>query len=316
MKILIVSGFLGAGKTTFIKRLSQNIGKKFVILENEYGAAGIDGLRLGKSQQELRENIWEMTEKCICCSGKKDFASSVLTIANVVDPEYLIVEPTGIGKLSRIVENLRRIEYDRIQILPPVTIVDIYSYNRYMTEYPDLYKDQIRSADTIIVSKTEQCNTEEKQKIREFLKNINPSAEIIIDYASIMSQGEYKNLLKGKDFNREINNIKTEEKLPEVLSLENVYMETPEKLLWFLEAIIHGRFGNVIRAKGQVMAGEQFLQFDVADSRYSITGTDRKSIGKTVFIGEEIRKKEIWGNFEKSARDKKIKYVSRNLNKY
>lgn len=93
MKILIVSGFLGAGKTTFIKRLSQNIGKKFVILENEYGAAGIDGLRLGKSQQELRENIWEMTEKCICCSGKKDFASSVLTIANAVDPEYLIVEP-------------------------------------------------------------------------------------------------------------------------------------------------------------------------------------------------------------------------------
>ena len=316
MKILIVSGFLGAGKTTFIKRLSQNIGKKFVILENEYGAAGIDGLRLGKSQQELRENIWEMTEKCICCSGKKDFASSVLTIANAVDPEYLIVEPTGIGKLSRIVENLRRIEYDRIQILPPVTIVDIYSYNRYMTEYPDLYKDQIRSADTIIVSKTEQCNVQEKDRIRKFLGNINSSAEIVTDYALTMGQEEYKNLLRSKKYNREINDIKTKEKLPDVFSLENVRMKTPEKLFWFLERVIHGRFGNIIRAKGQLMAGQQFLRFDVADSRYSITGADQKSIGKTVFIGEKIRKKEIRKNFEKSVGDKKIKYIPRNFDKY
>ena len=105
MKILIVSGFLGAGKTTFIRRLSRNIGKRFVILENEYGAAGIDGARLGKDVAE-EGNIWEMTEQCICCSGKKDFASSVLTIANAVDPEYLIVEPTGVGRLSKIIENL------------------------------------------------------------------------------------------------------------------------------------------------------------------------------------------------------------------
>ena len=69
MKILIVSGFLGAGKTTFIRRLSRNIGKRFVILENEYGAAGIDGARLGKDVAE-EGNIWEMTEQCICCSKK------------------------------------------------------------------------------------------------------------------------------------------------------------------------------------------------------------------------------------------------------
>ena len=109
MKILIVTGFLGAGKTTFIRRLSRNIGKRFVILENEYGAAGIDGARLGKDVAE-EGNIWEMTEQCICCSGKKDFASSVLTIANAVDPEYLIVEPTGVGRLSKIIENLKQIE--------------------------------------------------------------------------------------------------------------------------------------------------------------------------------------------------------------
>ena len=305
MKILIVSGFLGAGKTTFIKRMSQTVGKKFVILENEYGVAGIDKFRLDENQQE---NIWEMTEKCICCSGQKDFASSVLTIANALDPEYLIVEPTGIGSLSRIIDNLRKIEYDRIQILPPVTIVDIFSYNRYMSEYPDLYKDQISSANTIIVSKTEQCNTEEKDRIRSFLENINPSADIITDYALTMGKEEYENLLRLKKYDKKMNDITTEEKLPDVFSLENVSMRTPEKLLSFLEAIIHGRFGNIIRAKGQLMAGEQYFQFDVADSRYSITGLDSKSMGKMVFIGDGLRKKAIWENFCKSDKYKKIKY--------
>ena len=173
MKILIVSGFLGAGKTTFIKRLARNVDQRFAILENEYGAAGIDGARLGQNRQGTQKNVWEMTEQCICCIGKKDFAASVLTIANVVDPEYLIVEPTGVGSLARIIENLRQIEYERIQLLSPVTIVDVYSYRRYMAEYPELYQDQIRSADTIIVSKTEACQAEEKQRIQEFLQEIN-----------------------------------------------------------------------------------------------------------------------------------------------
>lgn len=307
MKILIVSGFLGAGKTTFIKRMSQTVGKKFVILENEYGIAGIDKFRLDENQQE---NIWEMTEKCICCSGQKDFASSVLTIANALDPEYLIVEPTGIGSLSRIIENLRKIEYDRIQILPPVTIVDILSYNRYMIEYPDLYKDQISSANTIIVSKTEQSNTEEKDRMRCFLQNINPSADIITDYALTMGKEEYESLLRLKKYDKEMNEITTEEKLPDVFSLENVSMKTPEKLLSLLEAIIHGRYGNIIRAKGQLKAGSQFFQFDVADSRYSITGLDSKTMGKMVFIGDGLRKKAIWDNFSKPDGFKKIKYNS------
>lgn len=197
MKILIVSGFLGAGKTTFIKRLARNVDQRFAILENEYGAAGIDGARLGQNRQGTQKNVWEMTEQCICCIGKKDFAASVLTIANVVDPEYLIVEPTGVGSLARIIENLRQIEYERIQLLSPVTIVDVYSYRRYMAEYPELYQDQIRSADTIIVSKTEACQAEEKQRIQEFLQEINSQAKIITDYASTMTREDYQSLLLG-----------------------------------------------------------------------------------------------------------------------
>ena len=195
--VYICTGFLDSGKTTFIKRLARNVDQRFAILENEYGAAGIDGARLGQNRQGTQKNVWEMTEQCICCIGKKDFAASVLTIANVVDPEYLIVEPTGVGSLARIIENLRQIEYERIQLLSPVTIVDVYSYRRYMAEYPELYQDQIRSADTIIVSKTEACQAEEKQRIQKFLQEINPQAKIITDYASTMTREDYQSLLLG-----------------------------------------------------------------------------------------------------------------------
>ena len=86
MKVLVVSGFLGAGKTTFIKELASRTGKKFVILENEYGALGIDGDLL-KEAGMGSDNIWEMSSGCSCCSKKGDFAASILTIANTINPE-------------------------------------------------------------------------------------------------------------------------------------------------------------------------------------------------------------------------------------
>ena len=132
MKILIVSGFLGAGKTTFIKALAKHTKKDFAILENEYGAAGIDADRLRAEEGQSPVNIWEMTEGCICCSAKGDFSLSVLSIANTIDPEYLVIEPTGVGMLGNVMENLKQIEYEHISILAPVTIADIYSYRRYL----------------------------------------------------------------------------------------------------------------------------------------------------------------------------------------
>ena len=311
MKILIVSGFLGAGKTTFIKRLARNVDQRFAILENEYGAAGIDGARLGQNQQGTQKNVWEMTEQCICCTGKKDFAASVLTIANVVDPESLIVEPTGVGSLAQIIENLRQIEYERIQLLSPVTIVDVYSYRHYMAEYPELYQDQIRSADTIVVSKTEACQAEEKQRIQEFLQEINPQAKIITDYASTMTREDYQSLLLGGRYEKEVQDTQSGEKMPETFSFENIRMEAPEILWCFLEQIIRGTFGNVIRAKGQFAAGDQFLQFDVADHRYSITGTEQKNAGQAVFIGNDMNEDAIRQYFKKCAGNQKMKYAAR-----
>ena len=298
MKILIVSGFLGAGKTTFIKALARYTGKKFAVLENEYGAAGIDGDRLNQSMKNGEVNLWEMADGCICCSAKGDFASSVLTIANAVDPEYLVVEPTGVGMLGRIVQNLQQIEYERISLLAPVTIVDIHSYQRYMREYPELYLNQIREAGTIIVSKTEESASSEKETIEQFLHKENPNAVIVTQHYSSMSEEMWKRLLMtGYDGSVICSEDETEQRLPDSFSVTDVAMSSVEGLLLFLEDLIRGRYGDVIRAKGQLYAGKTAVQFDVADGRYCVTDMDEIVNGKAVFIGNEIKKQKIRRHF-------------------
>ena len=196
MKILIVSGFLGAGKTTFIKALAKHTGKDFAILENEYGTAGIDADRLRAEEGQSPVNIWEMTEGCICCSAKGDFSLSVLSIANTIDPEYLVIEPTGVGMLGNVLENVKKIEYQRISILSPVTIADIYSCRRYLKEYPALYENQIREAGTIFLSKSEQASPEEKEEARQILTKINPTATIYADHYSSLPEKDWLRLLE------------------------------------------------------------------------------------------------------------------------
>ena len=294
MKILIVSGFLGAGKTTFIKALAKHTGKKFAILENEYGAAGIDGERLNKSLANGEVNIWEMADGCICCSAKGDFAASVLTIANAVDPEYLVVEPTGVGMLGRIVQNLQQIEYERISLLAPVTIVDIHSYRRYEQEYMELYQNQIREAGTIIVSKTEESLSSEKAEIKELLKKHNPRADIIVEHYSALPREDWMRLLETKYDGSVISSAdEFVQSLPDSYSLSNVSVDSMERLILLLEELIRGRYGNIIRAKGQLYAGKTAVQFDLADGRYCITGMDEIITGKAVFIGDKIQKRWI-----------------------
>ena len=135
MKILLVSGFLGAGKTTFIKEMAKNINLEFVVLENEYADIGVDGDFL----DEKNLNVWEMSEGCICCSMKGDFKSSIKRIYSEINPEYLIIEPTGVGMLSSIIENIREINNNDIEILSPLTLIDITSFNEYLETFNNFF---------------------------------------------------------------------------------------------------------------------------------------------------------------------------------
>ena len=181
MKILVVSGFLGAGKTTFIKELSRKTRRDFVVMENEYAQADIDRELLN---EEKAVNIWELTEGCVCCSMKTDFASSILTIANTLDPEYLVVEPTGAAVLSRIIANIRQIEYERITLLRPITIVDADSFSLCLRDYRELFLDQLKTAGTIVVSRRSFSSEEEIRDFSKTLAEINPDASIQVPHYS------------------------------------------------------------------------------------------------------------------------------------
>lgn len=289
MKILIVSGFLGAGKTTFIKTMAEELPWDLTVMENEYGEVGVDSALL-KEEGEL--NIWELTEGCICCSMKSDFASSILTIANTLNPEYLIVEPTGVGLLSNVIHNIRQIEYERISLLSPVTILDVNSFGRYMEEYTEIMEDQIKAAGTIVISKTDLAAPEETEALVRILSHMNPNARVLKERDSSMGEDWWRGL-----FRRSLEGALIPEPAepPELesLGLSGVSLPSPVHLAAFLEELIRGGFGEICRAKGFLDAGGVRLKFDLADSFYSITGFEGEEEPRCVFIGKALKRREL-----------------------
>ncbi len=174
VKILIISGFLGAGKTTFIQALASRTGRDFAVYENELGQRNVDGEALRR--EEL--SIWESTENCVCCTGQADLASAVLTISNALDPEYLVVEPSGAARLSGVLEAIGRVCYDRISLLRPITLVDSRSFASQRRSAQELWEDQVRAAGTILCTKGESLLPEEQARLAALLARRNPKAEI------------------------------------------------------------------------------------------------------------------------------------------
>lgn len=287
MKIFVVSGFLGAGKTTFIRELARRTHRDFAVMENEYGEVGIDGAVLS---EESPLNIWEMTEGCICCSMKADFASSILTIANTLDPEYLVVEPTGVGLLSKVLENIRQIEYERISLLSPITLLDGTSFQRYLREFPEIYRDQIAAAGTIAITKMEHADGEELARLERELRALNPHGEILATHYTQNPDGWWERLLT-----RPLSGAaapETDAQTPDLenLGLTGVKLAGANQLVLLLQGVVSGVFGDICRAKGYLEAGGAWLRFDVVDRTYTITGCQPMPESRAVFIGKELRR--------------------------
>ena len=294
MNILIVSGFLGAGKTTFIRKLAEKTDKRFAVMENEYGGAGIDGNLL----EQNRLKVWELTEGCICCSKKSDFAMSVLTIANSADFEYLVVEPTGVGMLSSVIANLHKIEYERIRLLKPVTVVDIDCIDSYLATFEQFYTDQIKNAAHIVISKTENKSEAEIEKAVRTLKGLNPQADITAqpyDSLDAVWWGELfdmtKNAFTGKTALFPLP-LSAAPDL-ETASFTGIAIESIEELINDLSALIAERFGRVYRVKGFVPINGQWAKFDVVDKRYNIETCDAMSGSKLTVIGKDLDKNAL-----------------------
>lgn len=288
MNVLIVSGFLGAGKTTFIKELIHRTGTYPVILENEYGDNSIDASELRSTDSEEKTlEVLEFMEGCVCCTMKDSFMDSVLTVFSSLSPEYLIVEPTGVGHLSRIVGNLQPILHDKITLLNPVVVVPPRSFWQNMNEWETLYRDQVAHAGIVVFSKCENESPELLATIEAAIREINPHAEIVRDHYSKQSDAWWRAVLElpaeGIDAaESESGSIELAQ-----VSLNDAHLDNPAQLIALLEDCLRGELGHVVRAKGTVPVGNEVLRFDLADGLYAVSGT-QQSTNQCVFIGSAL----------------------------
>ena len=203
IKVDIISGFLGAGKTTVIKKLFESAyqGQKLVLIENEFGEIGIDGSFL----KESGVNIKEINSGCICCSLVGDFATSMKEVIETYSPERIVIEPSGVGKLSDIVKAVNEIEGIEVNVL--ATVVDGPKCKVYMKNFGEFFDDQVRTANTIIISKTDKMQNDVLNQTIELLKQQNDHANIIttsifnLDSKQLLALLEEKTSLKDKLLN-------------------------------------------------------------------------------------------------------------------
>ena len=152
-KIDIYSGFLGAGKTTLIKKMIQEAyaGQKLVLIENEFGEIGIDGGFL----QEAGINITEMNSGCICCSLVGDFGKALEQVISQYDPDRIVIEPSGVGKLSDVIGAVEKVTHENVTLGYTVAVCDAGKVKVYMKNFGEFYNNQIETASTIILSRTD-----------------------------------------------------------------------------------------------------------------------------------------------------------------
>lgn len=177
-KIDIISGFLGAGKTTFIKKMLEDVfqGEKIVLIENEFGEIGIDGGFLKDSGIEIRE----MNSGCICCSLVGDFGRSLQEVVEKYHPDRILIEPSGVGKLSDVIKAVQDVqEQIDAKLNSFTTVVDVTKCRIYSKNFGEFFSNQIEYAGAIILSRTDKAKQEKVEESVKILRGLNPKAPII-----------------------------------------------------------------------------------------------------------------------------------------
>ena len=177
-KVDIISGFLGAGKTTFIKELIEKVfaGEKLVLIENEFGEIGIDGGFL----QDAGIEITEMNSGCICCTLVGDFSVALKKVLDEYHPDHVIIEPSGVGKLSDVAAAIENVKEDAdIEIEGRITVVDGKKAKMYLDNFGEFFENQVEYASTIVISRTQNMTDEKIEACVHLLREKNDKATII-----------------------------------------------------------------------------------------------------------------------------------------
>lgn len=286
VKVNIVSGFLGSGKTTFIKKYLdqvENLGD-VVVLENEFGEVSIDSEDFDKNNL----TIYEINAGCICCSLLGDFKDSLRYILDNYNPDTIFIEPSGVAKVSDIVKILEDIDY--IKLDKVITTVNAFTFNMHINTFGAHYKDQIANADAIFLTRIDRLKKIKKDgysKLIKDLKALNPNAIIIDD-------------LDGLDIKKSILKENKKEESFESLDIESYTFDVDRcyrefQIRDFLNDFINtSKYGFIIRSKG-ILKGVDglYIRFDYVDGEINLTNIENPSKTGVVVIGYDLNKKEI-----------------------
>ena len=336
-KIDIFSGFLGAGKTTLIKKLIQEAyqGEKLVLIENEFGEIGIDGGFLKDAGIEIRE----MNSGCICCSLVGDFGKSLSEVLTKYKPDRIIIEPSGVGKLSDVMKAVIDVSADMdVALNSAVTIVDAAKCKMYMKNFGEFFNNQIENAGTVVLSRTDITDTAKIQKDVEMIREKNPKAAIVTTPLAELGGSQLLEIIEKRDtmlddlleevreshHHHDDDDDEDEHEhhhhdgecgcghhhhhhhdhdADEVFTswgLETNRTITKEKLESLLQELAHSeKYGQVLRAKGMLPdADGTWYYFDLVPEETEIRTGAPIYTGKVCVIGSNLKEDELKAAFE------------------
>ena len=320
-KVDIISGFLGAGKTTFIKLLIENVfaGEKLVLIENEFGEIGIDGGFLKDAGIE----ITEMNSGCICCTLVGDFSKALRKVIEEYHPDRVLIEPSGVGKLSDVSKAIEHVKKEAdIEIEGRITIVDGKKAKMYLKNFGEFFKDQVAYANTIVVSRTQMMEDHSIEECVKMLREENKEASIISTSWDKLSKEAIEHALSP---NTQLEGIFEEEKCPvcshehhhegacgcghehhhhhhhhadEIFTSwgqETAHKYTEEELDFLLKALSETEgYGTILRAKGIVeMENGSWKQFDLVPQEYEVRESTADYTGRLCVIGTDLKEDEL-----------------------
>lgn len=296
IKVDIISGFLGAGKTTLIRKLLKaHENEKVVLIENEFGEIGIDGEIIERDGFQ----VLELSTGCICCSMKIDFLNTITKVIEDIKPERIVIEPTGIGLLSEIIDIVNRQEFkDRCYINSLITVVDSMNYLDQLDVFGEFFQDQIKNASILILSKTQFVNEEEINNIINSLRELNKEAFIVRDNWDNLALQNLKELLNGElmidldEIFHTDNNENVKNGIDNV-AIETEKQYTEEELEKILIKLRNSVYGKVLRGKGFLKGAEEDLEFNYINGQYVIDNGKVEGSGKLCIIGKDLNKNKI-----------------------
>ena len=332
-KIDIYSGFLGAGKTTLIKKMIREAyaGEQIVLIENEFGEIGIDG----GFMQEAGIQVNEMNSGCICCSLVGDFGRALTQVIGEYHPDRIIIEPSGVGKLSDVIGAVQKVADESVQLGAYVTVADASKCKVYLRNFGEFYENQIETATTILLSRTQNISGEKLQASVALLREHNPEALIITTPWDQLSGAQLREAMEQRNsLTQELENMMHEHHhhhehhhehdehcecghcheehehhhehhhhhADEVFASWGA--ETPKKFTEEeLHTILHDleneeHFGFVLRAKGIVPSADgSWLHFDFVPGEINIRKGCAAVTGRLCVIGAQLRQDAVAARF-------------------